>query len=53
MDFSHKGLCWKYHDQNIENFHVKALNGIAPLKSDWYQARNPLKICSFQSFESF
>ena len=26
MDFSHKG---RYHDwgQNIENFHVKALNG--------------------------
>ena len=46
-----KQACWKYHDwgQNIENFHVKALNGIAPLKYDWYQASNPLKICSLHT----
>jgi len=35
--------------ENIENFHVRALNGIAPLKSDWYQASNPLKICSLHT----
>ena len=35
--------------ENIEIFHVKALNGIAPLKSDWYQASNPLKICSLHT----
>ena len=30
--------CWKYHDldQNIENFHVRVLNGIAFNWKNWY-----------------
>ena len=29
------------------------LNGIAPLKSDWYQASNPLKMLIFMKICSF
>ena len=28
-------------------FDISTPNGRAPLKSDWYEATNPLKICSF------
>ena len=34
-------------------FHKDTLNGIAPLKSDWYQASNPLKMLIFMEICSF
>ena len=34
-------------------FNKDAPNGIAPLKSDWYQASNPLKMLIFMKICSF
>ena len=39
-----KQACWKYHDQNIENFHVKALNGRR------LSLKNLVEICYFFDF---
>ena len=51
----HKGLCCSYHDlnQNIENFHVRALNGIAFNWKNWYfPPKVSLLISSKKSLEN-